>query len=328
MPLALAACVLGACMATDPDSFTFEWTTSAGETWEHQASIERPAEGDTGMGVMLFGGGLSSDLHWTTPAVIEHEGSTTQLTIDGRDTRDADTLAEALIARGFSVLRYSAIRIDDPLHASNRAMAQAEPFHETVMMARAAWASLVERSGLRASEIIVVGHSLGAARAVLVTGGEAAAYVMLAGAYASPTIERPSTLAAAVDDNAPNVDYDASGDISPWERAAASALRGDTFRSDERLERAGKSFEWPSDTLARTRAPVLAIWGGLDTMSYHGPVLEHLLGERVQSVYFAELGHNLGQETEDGRTGPMDERVVELVARWAQDRARERSSEK
>lgn len=323
MPGMLATVTIGLALAGGtgaPEARAFTWTTPEGEVWEHAALVERPdPDRDTGMGVMLFGGGLATDLHWTTPGSYEQGGERHRLTISGEETRDADTLASAFVDAGFTVMRFSAIRVGDPLHAEDPAMAQAKPFPATVTMARAAWGALLERAGFGPGQVIAVGHSLGAPRSLLVSEGQAAGYVMLAGAYVTPTKARTSELAgqAAGEEGE---DYDGSGEISAWERAAASAIRGGRTRQAERFESRGGSFEWGSDILARTCAPALAVWGGLDTVSYHGAVLEHLLGDQVETVYFPEFGHNLGRE-EGGLAGPIDGRVVETVVAWAKRRA-------
>ncbi len=319
LTLCIAACALS---AGEPESITFEWTTDAGERWTHAALIERPdRETDTGLGVMLFGGGLSADLHWTTPGSYEHDGETHRMTISGEDTRDADTLAAALLDAGFTVLRSSAVREGDPLHAENRAMAQAKPFPETVTMAVAAWGALLDRAELEPGEVFVVGHSLGVPRSLYVTEGRAAGYVMLAGAYVTPNRARTSALAEAAADE-PGEDYDASGDIAGWERAASRAIRTGETRTAERFTSGGAEFDWACDVLAASEAPALAIWGGLDTISYHGPVLDHLLPGQVETVYVANRGHNLASE-EDGLTGPIDPAVVERIVGWIAEHARE-----
>ncbi|GJM19559.1 MAG: hypothetical protein DHS20C14_17720 [Phycisphaeraceae bacterium] len=305
----------------EPEAFTFTWTTSDGDEWTHAALVERPDPGrDRGVGVALFSGGYATDLHWTVPGSYEHDGQRDQFTIDGGPTRDADALAAALVDGGFTVMRYSAIREGDPLHAEDPAMCEVRPFPETVAMANAAWGAMLGRAGLEPGEVFVLGHSLGGPRSMLASDGAAAGCVLLAGAYMTPNRTGSRALAEAAAGE-PGEDSDGSGEISGWERAAATALRTGETRSAERLEIHGGSFEWASDVLARSEGPALAVWGGLDTISYHGPVLEHLLGDCVETVYFANLGHNLGPEDEHGRTGPIDDRVVGCVVGWLIKRA-------
>ena len=303
---------------------TIRWQSPEGQRFAYEGRIERPARGAEpirDVAVMLFGGGLAADIHWTTPGSYEQDGQIHKLTIDGTDARDADTLAAALTDAGFTVLRHSAVALDDPLHAENPAMAQARPFPDTVEIARAAWDQLLDASGFEPERVFVVGHSLGAARAVLASDAEAGGYVFLAGAYVSPQRTAPRTLIAEADDG-PGEDYDASGSVAGWERAASKAIRDNELRSERPLEVGGVTHEWPSDLLLSSDAPVLAIWGGLDTMSYHGPVLEHLLADRVDTVYHPTLGHNLGRER-GGLTGPIEAEVVDAVVDWIVSRAGE-----
>ena len=83
------------------------------------------------------------------------------------------------------------------------------------------------------------------------------------------------------------------------------------------FDKAG-TLPWPSDQLASNNAPMLAIWGGRDEISYHGPLLEELGRRRdlrLATRYFAGLGHNLGP-MEGERTGPIDPEVVSAVVQW------------
>lgn len=302
----------------------FAWTTPDGAVWTHRAVVERPeAELDNGWAVMLFSGGLSADLDWTVPGAYEADGRTRRLTIDGEATRDGLTLAQGLRAAGFTVLRYSSVREGDALRARSPVLAEAVGFPATVTMAEAAWASLVSRAGVEPGRVLVVGHSLGAARGVLTTDGEAAGYVFLAGAYVTPTDVAPARLAreaGAEPTEEPGEDYDRSGAVVGWERAAARAIRTGSVRTGARWRVGGASLAWPIDVLAGGGAPVLAVWGGEDATSYHGPVLERLLGDRVETVYLPGLGHNLGP-VEDGRSGAIDAGVARRVVAWCAERA-------
>lgn len=63
---------------------------------------------------------------------------------------------------------------------------------------------------------------------------------------------------------------------------------------------------------------MLAVWGGRDSMSYHGPLLQ-ALGERdgyaVTTRWMPDPGHNLGPVA-DGRTGPIAPEGVDAIVRW------------
>src|SRR5690606_27505080 len=126
-----------------------------------------------------FGGGLVNDLDWTTPGRFEHEGQAVQLTISGEDATDGDTIARALVADGWTVIRYSSLREGDPLHAQSRGMAESLPFDATVDLARFMWGQLLKEAAVAPERTVVLGHSLGAARGVIASGGRAMGYVSL-----------------------------------------------------------------------------------------------------------------------------------------------------
>ena len=346
LPVLLAA-VLPAAAAgqTRPatEDLLIEWTNPEGKPWTLRARIDRPAPAvDRGRAVFLFGGGLSNDLDWTTPGRIEHEGHALQLTLSGEDARDAVPLAEALLADGWTVIRYSAIREGDPLHAQSRAMAEVMPYPGTLTLSRFMWIEVLKRAGFELGDVVALGHSLGATRAVQATEGEAAGYVFLAGAYLSPTMASPQRSAqealapfgpAASDgvitreeagagnfthtDSFDAIDRDGSGALCGWELAAAQRLAADVV-PDAPAFGTDPPAAWPSGLLTTRRPPVLAIWGGLDPTSFHGPLLEHLAQrDRIPLTtrYFATLGHNLSPVQHD-RTGPIAPEVPAAIVEW------------
>jgi len=90
-------------VATVPISFQTD------NGWWYDGRIELPAqERRRDWAVMLVVGGRATDIDWTVPGI---------LTLDGKPTRDADTLSRALLDRGFVVMRWQAIHRDDPKHA-------------------------------------------------------------------------------------------------------------------------------------------------------------------------------------------------------------------
>lgn len=316
----------------------------------YAAKLTAPAESN-GVSVLLIGGGSASDVHWTVPASYTVDGKTTECTIDGKETRDADTIAGELAATGFVVMQWSAVHRDDEQAKVNPAMAMGLPFPRSVELATRAYRELLAQpeAGGEKARVILVGHSLGATRACLIADGKTIGVVSLAGAYLSKLAGTPSKLVADMREATPGLDADANGTVSPgefdalaqkagfrwafsladrdkdgslawWEVTAAQTLdelgRGGskrlsgkpTFRDDLR---------WPVDILKESKVPVLAVCGGLDPISIHGPLLEYGLAGRdgVTVEYFAGLGHQLGQEV-DGKTGPIDERVVKRVADW------------
>ena len=100
---------------------------------------------------------------------------------------------------------------------------------------------------------------------------------------------------------------------------------------DEATERSWPSslleaeLKFGAERLGKPAPHVLAVWGSLDTMSFHGPRLSRILPNNgLESRYFTDLGHNMGQErTVDGTTltGPIDEGVVDLVVDWCAEQA-------
>ena len=320
-----------------------DWTNPDGVKWTFKARIDRPQEKNARRrAVFMFGGGFSNDIDWTTPGRFEHAGQAMQLTISGEDARDGQTLATALVADGWTVIRYASIREGDPLRAQSLAMAEAMPYPGTLDLARFMWKVLLARANFEPDRVIALGHSLGATRAVHVTEGRAAGYVLLAGAYLSPTRAAPRQISsqvlvpfgeaasdavvsraeaeatgAALSRGFDTIDFDRSGDLAGWELAAAQRLADGLRPEAEKFDKAG-TLPWPSDQLASSKAPMLAIWGGRDEISYHGPLLEELgrRGDfRVATRYFAGLGHNLGP-MEGERTGPIDPEVVSAVVQW------------
>ncbi len=294
------------------------------------AVIDRPAR-PNGWCVVLFGGGLTHDADWTLPGAVDNNGESLQLTIDARPTRDGRAIAAALCDAGFTVARFGIERgAADPLQA----------FESTLDFSRIAWAELLKYLDAAPARTIAVGHSLGATRAILATDGEAGGYVLLAGAYLSPTATGPRALAhraleswggepigelafrvrseARGDWSAFSaVDADANGSLSGWELAAHErVLSGVEPERDE--FRPG--MKWASEVLIESGRPALSIWGGLDDTSVHGPLLSALAKrrghERVECVYEPDLGHNLSTE-QDGLVGPIEERVVAGIVAFA-----------
>ena len=273
---------------------------------------------------VLFSGGLIADIDWLVPGSIEHQGNTIELTISGRPTRDGKAIADALLDAGFIVIRYSSVP-DGQLLTSTPPI----PFPATVELAELAWDKAVEHTGLDPSRIGVVGHSMGATRGALSSQGQAGGYVLMAGAYITPTMESPRALAdqALSIDRTNNLedhtDYDGSGEITGWEMAASDAIASSKANTSDRLTNNGQEYPWPSDLLIEHGAKVSALWGGLDHISYHAPVLEHLYeaahkgqaGKALETVYFPGLGHQLCKEA-DGLIGPIDAAVLQQIVRW------------
>lgn len=298
----------------------------------HDAIVHMPEQARS-TGVLLIGGGMAHDEHWTVPGSHEHDGVVTTFTIDGKPKRDADALASALADAGFVVMQYSSIRTDDPLHAKDPAMASPMGYEQSVEVARAALKTLRSQGGVK--RVILIGHSLGATRACHIADDDVIGLGFLAGAYLSRTAARTSDVAQqALDAHAghdgvlaaeqaaqldvESIDRDGDGLLRGWEVAA--------FERDQAISETGvdplgepdrehfrAALPWAWDVLREGDVPVLAIFGGLDTISLHGPMLETIDAE---VVYLADRGHQLSVE-EDGLVGPMDEQVVQRVVTWA-----------
>ncbi len=293
------------------------------------AVIDRPAQ-PNGWCAVLFGGGLAHDADWSLPGAVDNNGEPLQLTIDGRPTQDGRAIAAALQKAGFTVARFGIERdVPDPSRA----------FESTLDLSRVAWAELLKQMDAAPACTIAVGHSLGATRAILATDGEAGGYVLLAGAYLSPTATGPRALAHraleswggepvgelafrvlseargdATEFSA--VDADANAELSGWELAAHErVLSGVEPERDE--FRPG--MKWASEVLIESGRPALAIWGGLDDTSVHGPLLTVLAqrsgGAPIECVYEPLLGHQLSAQVGE-RVGPLDSGVVARIVRF------------
>jgi len=148
-----AALIGAACVASfanpapaDPvKSRDFSFTgPDSDRVYDARLLTPRPGERN-GVSVLFIAGGAVTDLHWTVPGGFEHEGEREQFTIDGRATRDADTIGAALAEAGFVVMQWSSVRRGDPLRAQNAAMAQPVPYGESVTLAARAMEVLREQ---------------------------------------------------------------------------------------------------------------------------------------------------------------------------------------
>src|SRR5262245_40729617 len=122
--------VLGACA---PTTRRLSFVDEQARTYD--ATLTVPAF-PSGVGVLLIGGGAMTDEHWTVHPFVEQDGAITRFTIDGRPTRDADTIAASLVREGFVVLQWSSIHRDDALHKEKPAFAEPVPFPRSVELTR------------------------------------------------------------------------------------------------------------------------------------------------------------------------------------------------
>lgn len=338
----------------------------------YDAMLSMPARPPVALAV-LFGGGSVTDLHWTVPAIVEIDGRVIAMTIEGEDTRDADDIAWALVARDIAVFRFSSIHRDDPMAAINPGMAMGIPYPEARAIACAALAEAESIPDLSHLPVFCIGHSLGAARALQCAAddGRIAGFVFLAGAYLTNPRDNPSRVeqvlveelrplgvdldaGASIADwtaamprfpdrlraiPAEECDLDRDGVIRRWEAAATVHLAmidaGDASFRHARTELAGGPL--PSELVLAIRRPTLAVFGGLDPMSYHGPMLARAAAETGDASwltveYWPSLGHNLGREVPRADdhaalagpvlTGPIDPRVCQRIADFVAEVAR------
>lgn len=249
---------------------------------EFDAVIDVPrAVHANGWGVLLIGGGVGNDLDWSTPGSLDMGGQQMRVTITGEDHADAPSLSAALTTRGFAVLRWSTIARGDPLADEWPVRATPRTPAELLSQARSALAAL-RNSGLAEHDrIVVVGHSLGAARACTLASEDTGirALVLLSPAYFVRTDATPRTFAAS--------GMKHGADVLRERPIPCLMLLGSLDKS-QAVNVGG--------LLPQVRA--------LDL-----PSLEVRLVEG--------LGHQLGPE-QDGRLGPIDPALLAEVADWAQ----------
>jgi hypothetical protein len=136
-----------------------------GSTFEAVVTVP-PVEEKNGWGVLLVGGGVGNDLDWITPGSLEVDGKSIQMTLTGDAHADGPLLANAFAKYGFTVMRWSTIANDDPLANQWPLRATARSFSDLTSLSVAALKVLREFEDVDDDSILVVGHSLGAARAI------------------------------------------------------------------------------------------------------------------------------------------------------------------
>lgn len=305
------------------------------------AALTLPGENRNGWGVLLIGGGLANDLDWVIPAEI---AAVPGAPGDGR------LLAEALARDGFTVLRWSTLAHEDPLRLQFPKEATERGNAELLAQARAA-ADLLSREGaIEPGRLMLVGHSLGAARALQLAAEDeiVGAVVLLAGARLAPLAEstdgdldvRDRAMAAmslydrdgdgfvspeelTADSNAPamqHLDMDADGRISTWESVAYfSAERRSQVDVDAATRPTGAVGNPPwGEVSARKRIfPMLYIGGGLDQAQGHQGIIfsRALNDDRLTVGYLKRLGHTLGEDRDD-RIAPISPEVAKQITLW------------
>jgi dienelactone hydrolase len=249
-------------------------------------------------------------------------------------------------------MRWSAVHTGDELAKENAGLARGLPFPYSVELTQRALGVLRAQPEVKGARVALVGLSLGAARACQVADDGVVAMVFLSGAYLSRTGRSMRELPAEVWAEYPGLDADGSGGIDaaelgayrppgsggltalpafvdadrdrdgvlrPWELAASVWLTradaGDTGLVPSKPTLGEGS--WPSEVLEAGKTPVLALYGGLDSMSFHGPWVERLAAKRpgITVEYFSGLGHQMSPER-DGLYAPIAPEVVDRLAEW------------
>lgn len=333
------------------ENIAVEFTTENG--WVYDGRIELPEVARrNGYAVMMLGGGLGSPIDWAVPGVM---------TLDGKPTRDADTIAKALLDAGFIVMRWQAIRRGDKLHAEDPLMMETPPFPQTIEQARKAYAAFRAKQVVADERIFLLGHSLGARRAAILLEENpmTPGVVMLAGASLIPSdLEAARKIVAEAEISWTQSEKTggaadrpvSQGAGKPDKNNAADRFEFAAHVVDERREAWFKpfavtkdkhGFRWPADVIAEHKTPTLLIVGGLDERwlveSYM--VTSSLRREGAKDYtwkVYSGLGHQLAPEVAgpveykdqgviaNSRTGPIDPQVVKQIVDWLKERIKAR----
>lgn len=322
----------------------FAWAAPASEVipiefqtqngWTYDGRIELPPEEKRRpWAVMLVGGGMGSDIDWLVPGIM---------TLDGKPTRDADTIAKALLERGWVVMRWQAIRRGDSQFDESGLMMDVDSFGQTLEQTRNALAAFRAKKVVPDDHIFLLGHSLGALRAAALISDEDRfpGIVMLAGASLIP-----SDLAAARE-IVQEADADFAqrgGDALAAEHDAfvvkALTEKRETWLKPVANERTKHGTLWPVDILARSKTPALLVVGSLDERwRVECYLVADYLRRQNHPDYewqiYRDLGHQLGPQEPgevlhekfgviaNSRTGPISIEVVERLADWIDHRAK------
>lgn len=303
--------------------------------WEYDGRIELPDPSvRRPWAVMILGGGLGTAIDWYIPDFM---------TIDGEATRDGDTIARALLARGFVVMRWHAIHRDDPLFAADGLMMEVPKPPQTVEQAEQAMAAFRAKNVVPDDHIFLLGHSLGAARAAMLVDKhrDCPGVVMLAGASLIPTkldvvreIVADSTEATERQSPTPSTTERHENVL----RRLADKRDAWSLPVDESKTRLGTP--WAANVLLKNRTPTLLMVGAEDERwlieSY--AFTDHLRQSKHPDYTwwaFEGVGHNLGREIEadvshgeygviaKSKVGPINEDVVKAAVNWLVHRARD-----
>lgn len=304
---------------------------------------------------MLIGGGSITDIDWTIHPRVKDGGAMREMTLDGQATKDAESIARALRSRGYTVLRWSSIHKDDASHAADPARADYQPYEVTANHARAAFRAFGDRGGFERGKVILIGHSLGAARAAAVIRDEAgiAGLVAIAGAevarsgwkgnelrervkadldamdvdtsggasraeFSAWAAKSEGEAAALVKAGFESLDFDADGEVRDWEIAAGwmmSARREKNLA----LEKPSLPGENPflEDLLLSKEFSAAFLCGSLDYVSRFAPVLKRLCEKGPRARVRFEVMPGLNHQLAEERDGKTGPMTAEAVNKVA-----------
>lgn len=312
---------------TIPISFQIEngWTFD-GRIELPDPSVRRP------WAVMLLGGGLGTAIDWYVPG---------EMTIDGKANHDADTISEALLKRGYVVMRWQAIHRDDALFAKDGFMMERVLPKQTVEQARAAMKAFREKKIVPDDHIFLLGHSLGAARATALIDEykDAPGVVMLAGASLIPTkLDVIRKLVAKSDRETPKGDKPTPTDRHE-QRVRVLGQHREAWVKSPKDSKTKLGTPWAADVLLENRTPTLLLVGSEDERwlmeSY--ALTDHLRRSRHPDYtwhVYEGLGHQLGPEqagdvtygeygvVANSRVGPIDRAVIQDAVNWIEKRTK------
>lgn len=315
--------------AGDARIVPFSFQTDNG--WMYDGRIEIPTkQTPRPWAVMLIGGGMGTTIDWLLDGIM---------TLDGKPTRDADTISSALLDRGLIVVRWEAIRRDDPRRAEDSLMIDVGPFMQTVEQGHKALQAFRGRHLVPRDHLFIVGHSLGAYRAAMLVAKnkKLPGVVMLAGARLIPSnLDAARDIIAKAKTGSPSrkrggnrherIIAELAAQRALWEKPVAG---GQTKHGTP----------WPADVLLSNKTPTLLIVGSLDERwlvesylftdymrrhehpNYTWRVYEQL-GHQLAVRKLGDVHHKGHGVISTSRSGPIDKAVVRELADWIDQRAK------
>ncbi len=300
--------------------------------WIYDGRIEIPVERRRRpWAVMLLGGGLGTDIDWQLPAI---------LSTNGQATYDGATIAKALLDEGFVVMRWQAIRRDDPKYAEDPLMIDAPSIGQCFEHARLALAAFRAKKVVSDDHIFLLGHSLGGRRAgmLLEENPRLPGVVMMAGAHLLPSnVQAAKQLIRDAADEFQKADTDRDGLLSAdeFERVKQSAPAGSQavdsdrdgriniheltihslkvqsakWRKKDAAPRDNYGHMWTADVIAEHKTPTLMVVGSLDERWRVDLYLAALRLEQAghpdfEFEIYENLGHQLAKEIAGDVTHP------------------------